>query len=349
MNPLATPTDSTPAAVTCKGYSSKELKLIKTIWDDTKVVAQSKMQLCIDLWELKQELDSNDPNVTDGGGGKGQTRFWRAFEQGDLPEYVVKNRGNVQDWLQAAEFTQSGELSGAPDSSLLALTPSTVCRLSRIQHPKAKSIAEQHLRVHDFIGHDAANYLAKTELDDEVLDEISAWVDVHTEKALVPSVIRKIEKDVATSRRPASDRVIEIGTNAEPSPEFKQVLQSIRDERPQREQNARIDVVKEELARPERERHQKAQERVSRYNEKLLNAHTAIHDLLIFLQGIDRMEGTQYLDEMRQADVRGLVTVHDDLPRIKKMGEELMMLARLANSSNPPTGIDMTTFEVEAE
>ena len=111
MNPLATPTDSTPAAVTCKGYSSKELKMIKSIWDDTKQVAQSKMQLCIDLWELKQELDSNDPNVTDGGGGKGQTRFWRAFEQGDLPEYVVGNRGSVKDWLQAAEFTQSGSLA----------------------------------------------------------------------------------------------------------------------------------------------------------------------------------------------------------------------------------------------
>ena len=99
-----------PAAVTRKGYSSKELKLIKTIWDDTKVVAQSKMQLCIDLWELKQELDSNDPNIGPGGNGT-KSRFWSAFEQGDLPEYVVGNRGSVKDWLQAAEFTQSGSLA----------------------------------------------------------------------------------------------------------------------------------------------------------------------------------------------------------------------------------------------
>jgi len=337
-----------PAAVTSKGYSSKELKLIKTIWDDTKVVAQSKMQLCIDLWELKQELDSNDPNVGSGGNGT-KSRFWSAFEQKDLPEYVVGNRSSVEDWLLAAEFTKSGSLPGAPCNALLALTPSTVCNLSRIQHPKAKAIAEHHLQVHEFIGHDAANYLAKTELDDEVLDEISGWVLANKKMALVPSVIRKIEKDVVASRRPASSHVIEIGTNAEPSPEFKQVLQSIRDERPQREQNARVNAVKEELARPERERLQRLEDQVRKYDSKLIAATNAVHDLLIYLQGVDRMDGTEYLEDMRGIDVMGLVSVANDLPRIKKIGEELMELAKLANSCNPPTGIDMTTFEVEAE
>jgi hypothetical protein len=337
-----------PAAVTRKGYSSKELKLIKTIWDDTKVVAQSKMQLCIDLWELKQELDSNDPNVGSGGNGT-KSRFWSAFEQKDLPEYVVGNRSSVEDWLLAAEFTKSGSLPGAPCNALLALTPSTVCNLSRIQHPKAKAIAEHHLQVHEFIGHDAANYLAKTELDDEVLDEISGWVLANKKMALVPSVIRKIEKDVVASRRPASSHVIEIGTNAEPSPEFKQVLQSIRDERPQREQNARVNAVKEELARPERERLQRLEDQVRKYDSKLIAATNAVHDLLIYLQGVDRMDGTEYLEDMRGIDVMGLVSVANDLPRIKKIGEELMELAKLANSCNPPTGIDMTTFEVEAE
>jgi len=336
-----------PAAVTRKGYSSKELKLIKTIWDDTKVVAQSKMQLCIDLWELKQELDSNDPSH--GAGNNGKSRFWTAFEQKDLPEYVVGNRGSVEDWLLAAEFTQSGSLPGAPGNALLALTPSTVCRLSRIQHPKAKAIAEHHLQVHEFIGHDAASYLAKSELDEEVLDEISGWVLANKKMALVPSVIRKIEKDVVASRRPASSHVIEIGTNAEPSPEFKQVLQSIRDERPQREQNARVNAVKEELARPERERLQRLEDQVRKYDSKLIAATNAVHDLLIYLQGVDRMDGTEYLEDMRGIDVMGLVSVANDLPRIKKIGEELMELAKLANSCNPPTGIDMTTFEVEAE
>lgn len=335
-----------PAAVTRKGYSSKELKLIKTIWDDTKVVAQSKMQLCIDLWELKQELDTNDP---DAGNSPTKSRFWTAFEQKDLPDYVIYHRSSAKEWLLAAEFAKSGDLDGAPSKSLLALTPSTVCNLSRIQHPKAKAIAEHHLQVHEFIGHDAASYLAKSELDEEVLDEISGWVLANKKMALVPSVIRKIEKDVVASRRPASSHVIEIGTNAEPSPEFKQVLQSIRDERPQREQNARVNAVKEELARPERERLQRLEDQVRKYDSKLIAATNAVHDLLIYLQGVDRMDGTEYLEDMRGIDVMGLVSVANDLPRIKKIGEELMELAKLANSCNPPTGIDMTTFEVEAE
>ena len=43
-----------------------ELRLIKAIWTDTKQVAQQKMQLCLHLYELKQEMDANDPNVTNG-------------------------------------------------------------------------------------------------------------------------------------------------------------------------------------------------------------------------------------------------------------------------------------------
>ena len=38
----------------------------------------------------------------------------------------VDRRSSVKDWLQAAEFAVSGHLSGAPDNSLLTLTPSTV-------------------------------------------------------------------------------------------------------------------------------------------------------------------------------------------------------------------------------
>ena len=65
-----------PPAVLGRGYSNNELRLIKAIWTDTKQVAQQKMQLCLHLYELKQEMDTNDPNVTNGGGGKGQTRFF---------------------------------------------------------------------------------------------------------------------------------------------------------------------------------------------------------------------------------------------------------------------------------
>jgi len=48
-----------------------------------------------------------------------------------------------------------------------------VCNISRIKAPEAKRIVADHLKQHKFIGHDAASYLAKPKLDDDVLDEIS--------------------------------------------------------------------------------------------------------------------------------------------------------------------------------
>ena len=101
-----------PSQVLSRGYSNAELKLIKTIWTDTKQVAQQKMQLCLHLHELKTEMDANDPNVTEGGGGKGQNTFWAAFERGDLPEYVTSNHRRAEEWLTAAEFAASGNSAG---------------------------------------------------------------------------------------------------------------------------------------------------------------------------------------------------------------------------------------------
>ena len=331
-------TEAYPPSVLGKGYSNAELKLIKAIWTDTKVVAQSKMQLCIDLYNLKQELDTNDPNAGNGGAKGSVSRFWKAFEEGDLPEYVTGNRPRVAEWLQAAEFAKTRPLSGASDKALLTLTPSTVCNLSRIKHPKAEEIAAHHIEVHDFIGHDAASYLAKADLDDEVLNEIEAWIDSNPTKALVPSVIRKLEAAVSERNRPASTSTVDI----------EDVLQSIRDDRPRREQQARVDAVKEELSRSDKEKAEKLTERVRKYNKLLIDAHSSIHELLVFLQSVDRIDGTQFLDDMRAIDIMGFVTVKDDLPRLQKVGEDLMAAVKLARSSNPPTGIDMTTFTVDA-
>lgn len=330
--------ESYPHAVLGRGYSDAELSLIKAIWDDTKRVAQQKMQLCIHLYELKQEMDAHDPHAGPGGNGT-KSRFWSAFEQGDLPEYVTGNRTRVAEWLQAAEFTVSGSLSGAPDNALLTLTPSTVCNLARIVHPKAKAIAEHHLQVHEFIGHDAAQYLAKTQLDEEVLEGIDSWITDNAEKALVPSVIRQIENKVAELNRPASSQTIPVSD----------VVESIKREAPAREQKARVDAVKEELSRGDREQHERLQSKVREYNSKLNAVTSSVHELLVFLRSVDRIDGTQYLGDLRSVDVMGLITVHDDLPRLMKVGEELMQAVNLARSSNQPTGIDMTTFTVEAE
>ena len=46
-------------------------------------------------------------------------------------------------------------------------------------------------------------------------------------------------------------------------------------------------------------------------------------------------------------DLMGLGSVQDDLQRLLAMGQDLMKVVELAKSSNPPSGIDMTTLEVE--
>lgn len=336
-----------PPAVLGRGYSNAELKLIKAIWTDTKQVAQQKMQLCLHLYELKQEMDANDPNVTNGGGGKGQTRFWAAFEQGDLPEYVTNSPQRTREWLAAAEFAQSGELAGAPAGSILALTPSTVCNLARISNPKAKAIAEQHLQTHDFIGHDAASYLAKNDLDGDVLDELKAWIKANEKKALVPSVIRKVESNVRISQQPASTRTIDAGTADRQAADFDAVMADVKRRAPEVAQQNRVAAVKEELGRGAREHLAELEDYVRKYNSKLNGAVAAIDELLAFLKSLDRTHGTQHLSEMRSIVVAGLLTVADDVERIKSMGTNLMQVAELSTSANPPTGIDMTTLDVE--
>lgn len=129
----------------------------------------------------------------------------------------------------------------------------------------------------------------------------------------------------------------------------QEILQSIRDEAPARQQQARVDAVKEELSRPERERAERLNDKVRKYNSFLNAAHSSVHELLVFLRTIDRVDGTQFLDDMREFEVMGLITVKDDLPRLQKIGEDLMAAVNLARSCNPPTGIDMATFTVDAE
>lgn len=335
-----------PPAVLGRGYSNAELKLIKAIWTDTKQVAQQKMQLCLHLYELKQEMDANDPHAGPGGNGT-KSRFWGAFDQGDLPEYVSNSSQRIREWLQAAEFASSEAMAGAPANALLALTPSTVCKLARISNPDALKIAEQHLKAHDFIGHDAASYLAKNDLDDEVLAELRMWIIENESKALVPSVIRKVELDVRISQEPASTRTIDAEQIREQEAEFKRISDDLTARAPEIAARNTTTAVKEVFNRLRNEHQEKLEGEVSKYNSKLNAAAEAVQDLLTCLIAIDRVHGTQYLDEMRGADLMGLVSVQDDLQRLLAMGQELLKAVELAKSSNPPSGIDMTTLEVE--
>ena len=149
----------------------------------------------------------------------------------------------------------------------------------------------------------------------------------------------------AAARREAAQRTYDI--QPERTEAFDKLMDDIKKTRPERQKAAEVAAVKEELARPERERLQRVEDQIRKYHSKLSNASNAVHDLLVYLRGIDRTDGTEYLMDLRDGDVMGLITVADDLKRIKTMGEELMEAAKLANSCTPASGIDMTTLEVD--
>lgn len=163
-----------------------------------------------------------------------------------------------------------------------------------------------------------------------------------------PKAFQQSTAERMAAARLKRDRVIDVDPVQQEADHArtKDILESIQKEAPVREQQARVDAVKQELSRSDREQHQRLETKVREYNNKLNTASSAVHELLSFLRSVDRIDGTQYLEDMREIDVLGLITVEDDLPRLQKIGAELMDAVNLARSSNPPTGIDMTTVNV---
>jgi len=127
---------------------------------------------------------------------------------------------------------------------------------------------------------------------------------------------------------------------------FRETMAKIRNTKAERETKVEVDHVRQQIDAAEREHRHELEEQVRHYNRRLHDASKAIHELLGYLQTLSRTHGTQLLDEMRGIDVLGLITVGDDMQRLQEMGTELMAAVKLAQSSDPSTGIDAQTIEV---
>ncbi|MEB3353129.1 MAG: hypothetical protein VKM34_02695, partial [Cyanobacteriota bacterium] len=127
---------------------------------------------------------------------------------------------------------------------------------------------------------------------------------------------------------------------------FKQTMASIRDTKAERTAKVEVDQVREQLDAAEQERRHTLEQEVRVYNAHLHATSKATHELLGYLQSLSRIHGTQLLDEMRCIDVLGLITVKDDMDRLKAIGTELMEAVNLARSSEPASGIHAETIEV---
>lgn len=334
INPAAIVGDDLSAA----GYTEKEITLIGYCWQLAQEINKSKMQLAQKFHELKREMDAGDSGA--GRGGHQTSRFWAAFEAGHLPYAGGKGRATVETYLAAANWLASREIPNPSGISFSSLSPSTVYEISRLQG-RALELVERQLEETDFIGVAAVRLLA-AEAQGEVLDRLFDWVKQNPAKVLTPKTIRAVKATLEEENTPASTRTVNVG----PAPDLADVLGSIRAEAPQREQQQRVQQVKDELLKADRERRELLDAEIQSYNKVLLAASSAVHQLAGYLRRISNLYGTQLLEELRGTDYRGFITVADDLQRILEMGKDLKESAQLAQSCNPPTGIDMTTVQV---
>lgn len=324
------------------GYSDKEISLIGYCWQDAEAINKDKTSLAMHLWELKQEMDGGD---SASGAGCKKSRFWSAFDSGHLPYAGDKGRRSTETCLAAAQFLESDELRKDLRNSLCHLAPATLYEISNLEDD-AQQLVYKSVESSDFIGVAAVRLIAH-EAEQDVFKKLFAWVEENPSTAITPRIIRKLQADVEKENTPAREQVINTSTAEHQEAAFARIMADVRERAPQVAAQNRANEVKEELGRGAKEHLAELESNVRKYNSKLNGAVASIDELLAFLKSIDRIHGTQYLGEMRSINVGGLLSVADDIERIKGTGASMLQIAELSTSSNPPSGIDMTTLEVE--
>jgi hypothetical protein len=170
-------------------------------------------------------------------------------------------------------------------------------------------------------------------------------------KGLIRSAPASFQAATAARVEAARQRTIDV-TPPDPAEQerkataFRETMAAIRDTKAERQAKVEVDEVKQQLDAAEAVRRHLLEEEVRVYNGKLHLASKSVHDLLIYMETLSRTHGTQLLDEMRCVDVMGMITVSDDMTRLKEMGTELMAVVKLAQSSQPSTGVNMQTLDI---
>jgi hypothetical protein len=151
---------------------------------------------------------------------------------------------------------------------------------------------------------------------------------------------------VATALRVEAARQRTVDVTPANAERFKETMANIRDTKAERTAKVEVDHVREQLDAAEQQRRHTLEQEVRVYNAHLHATSKATHELLGYLQSLSRIHGTQLMDEMRCIGVLGLITVKDDMDRLKTIGTELMEAVSLARSSEPASGIHAETIQV---
>jgi len=129
---------------------------------------------------------------------------------------------------------------------------------------------------------------------------------------------------------------------------FRELMSKVRESRNEQSAINEQERIRRELRMKEEQELDEIKGNVRDYNAMLNSVLREMDALLRYLTKISNIKGTQYLEELRQMDM-GIVSVADDVQRYRKMQDRLGKIFALASSSNPPAGIDMSTFTVDAE
>jgi hypothetical protein len=136
--------------------------------------------------------------------------------------------------------------------------------------------------------------------------------------------------------------------NEKEAAEFKKMMADIRERREDISARNEQERIAAEIRRKEAAEQDEIKGYVREYSFAINEVLQSSQKLLTFLKKLSGIKGTQYLAEMRAFDL-GIVSCRDDVQRFQLMQERIGEIFKLASSSNPPTGIDMSTFTVDAE
>lgn len=209
----------------------------------------------------------------------------------------------------------------------------------------------------------------------EQVDAVNAWADCwdalpsdrqydNLNRPLPPSrdwsrqVLSKAQTEptgkgetVKLPSRPAVDATVRKAVaqkNEKDAAEFKKMMADIRERESDIHARNEQERVAAEIRRREAAEQDEIKGYVREYSFAINEVLQSSQKLLTFLKKLSNIKGTQYLAEMRAFDL-GIVSCRDDVQRFQLLQERIGEIFKLASSSNPPAGIDMATFTVDAE
>jgi len=120
---------------------------------------------------------------------------------------------------------------------------------------------------------------------------------------------------------------------------FNKILSEIAETRQDRAVRSEAERIKAELRVAEARKVEGIKQDAIKYTRHISAVYNAVHDLLVFIRGVDNTKGTKYLTTLRMCEAAGYLSCANDLERFTEIGAELKELLTLVHSSGEPTGI----------